>query len=43
MRGRESFLAAGGEQFAYLRCLNDDPAWIEALAGLCRKAAPIRA
>ena len=43
MRGRESFLAAGGEQFAYLRCLNDDPAWIEALAGLCRKAAPIPA
>jgi len=43
MRGRESFLAAGGESFAYLRCLNDDPAWIAALAALCRKPAPVPA
>ena len=43
MRGRESFLKAGGESFAYLRCLNDDPAWIAALAALCRKPAPVTA
>jgi ferrochelatase len=43
MRGRESFLAAGGEQFTYVRCLNDDPAWIAALAALCRKASPVPA
>jgi ferrochelatase len=36
MRGRETFLEAGGEQFAYVPCLNDDPAWIAALAALCR-------
>jgi ferrochelatase len=43
MRGRESFLEAGGASFAYLRCLNDDPAWITALAALCRKPAPVPA
>lgn len=43
MRGRESYLGAGGESFAYIRCLNDDPAWITALAALCSKAAPIPA
>jgi len=35
MRGREIFLAAGGESFAYLPCLNDDARWIDALAALC--------
>ena len=25
IRGRESFLGAGGERFAYLPCLNDGP------------------
>jgi len=43
MRGRETFLAAGGEAFAYVPCLNDDPAWIDALAALCRKPAPVPA
>jgi ferrochelatase len=41
IRGRESFLAAGGESFTYIRCLNDDPAWIAALAGLCRNTDPV--
>jgi ferrochelatase len=36
MRGRETFLAAGGESFAYIACLNDDPQWLKALAALCR-------
>jgi ferrochelatase len=34
LRGRDTFLAAGGQAFTYLRCLNDDPAWIAALAAL---------
>lgn len=40
MRGRETFLAAGGEEFTYVPCLNDDPAWIAALAALCSRPAP---
>lgn len=43
MRGRETFLAAGGEKFTYVPCLNDDPIWIEALAALCRKPAAVPA
>ena len=31
---RESFEEAGGERFTYIPCLNDDPAHIEALAGI---------
>jgi ferrochelatase len=41
MRGRASFLAAGGAAFTYIPCLNDDPAWIDALAGLCSKPASV--
>jgi protoporphyrin/coproporphyrin ferrochelatase len=37
MRGRETFMEAGGESFAYVPALNDDPAWIDALAALCAK------
>jgi len=43
MRGRETFLGAGGESFTYVPCLNDDPAWIAALATLCRKPAAVPA
>jgi ferrochelatase len=39
IRGRESFLGAGGEAFTYVPCLNDDAAWITALATLCRETA----
>ena len=35
IRGKASFLQAGGEAFTYVPCLNDDPAWIAALAALC--------
>ncbi|WP_417605685.1 ferrochelatase [Primorskyibacter flagellatus] len=31
---RESFEEAGGEQFTYIPCLNDDPAHVTALAGV---------
>jgi len=34
MGNRDTFLAAGGEQFRYVPCLNDEPAHIDALARL---------
>ncbi len=34
---REAFLAAGGERFDYVPCLNDDAAWIDALASLAER------
>jgi ferrochelatase len=34
IRGRESFLAAGGTQFAYLPCLNDSEIGIHMLRGI---------
>ncbi|MDP1901205.1 MAG: ferrochelatase [Rubrivivax sp.] len=34
---RDAFLEAGGEQFRYVPCLNDDPAWISALTSLCER------
>jgi ferrochelatase len=34
IRGRETFLAAGGEQFALLECLNDSPEGIDKLSAL---------
>jgi ferrochelatase len=43
MRGRQTFIEAGGETFTYVPCLNNDPAWIDALAELCRKPAPVPA
>jgi ferrochelatase len=34
IEGRAAFLQAGGQEFHYVPCLNDEPRWIEALAGL---------
>ena len=34
LRGRDSFMTAGGERFAYLPCLNDSPGGIAMLRGL---------
>ena len=31
MEGKTAFLKAGGKEFHYIPCLNDDPAWITAL------------
>jgi len=31
IRGRESFLAAGGQEFQQIPCLNDHPLWLDAL------------
>jgi ferrochelatase len=32
--GREAFMAAGGQAFHYIPCLNDSEAWIDALCGI---------
>jgi ferrochelatase len=34
---RAAFLAAGGAEFRYVACLNDDPAWIGALASIVER------
>ncbi|HET6473479.1 MAG TPA: ferrochelatase [Pseudomonadales bacterium] len=35
LTGRERFLAAGGEHFTLVPCLNADPAWVDVLATWC--------
>ena len=37
-RGREQFIAAGGEELVLVPCLNDDPHWVQALKHLCERA-----
>ena len=37
LRGRETFLAAGGAEFALVPCLNEHPLWIEALEKMVRR------
>jgi ferrochelatase len=37
IRGRETFLASGGEQFALLECLNDSPEGMHMLEALIRR------
>jgi ferrochelatase len=34
---RDAFIEAGGERFRYVPCLNDDPAWLAALAALAER------
>ncbi len=36
MRGRDSFIGAGGEQFALIPCMNEHPAWLKALEKMVR-------
>lgn len=43
MRGRETFLAAGGESFEYVPALNDGAAQVESLAQLAVRALGARA
>jgi len=38
MRGRQTFLDAGGQDFCLVPCVNSDPRWIDALAGIVRRA-----
>jgi len=37
MEARQAFLTAGGKEFNYIACLNDDPAWITALCGIAEQ------
>jgi ferrochelatase len=37
LRGRETFLSAGGEAFAQIPCLNEHPLWIAALEKMVRR------
>lgn len=37
LEGRDEFLEAGGEAYDLIPCLNDDPAWLDALAGLLKR------
>jgi len=37
MQCREAFLGEGGDEFRYIPCLNGDPAWAAALAGLVER------
>jgi protoporphyrin/coproporphyrin ferrochelatase len=37
MRGRETFLGAGGKEFALIPCLNEHPLWINALEKMTQK------
>ena len=33
MRGRETFMGAGGEAYTMIPCLNVEPLWVQTLAG----------
>lgn len=37
IEGRDTFLAAGGQSFHYIPCLNDSPQWIDALAEISQQ------
>jgi ferrochelatase len=37
LRGRETFLSAGGKEFAQIPCLNEHPLWISALEKMTRR------
>lgn len=41
MRGRETFLNAGGKEFHLIPCLNEHPLWIEALETMVRRFAAV--
>jgi ferrochelatase len=34
---REAFMHAGGKEFHYIPCLNDDPAWVTALGDIAQQ------
>jgi ferrochelatase len=39
IRGRDAFIAAGGEELRLIPCLNDNAQWIEILARWCREGS----
>ena len=40
IRGRETFLEAGGDQLTLIPCMNEHPRWLEALEKIVRKGLP---
>lgn len=36
IRGRDSFLQAGGKEYAQIPCVNDHPLWIDTLVQMCQ-------
>jgi ferrochelatase len=38
IRGRETFLSAGGKEFAQIPCLNEHPLWLAALGKMIRRS-----
>jgi protoporphyrin/coproporphyrin ferrochelatase len=40
IRGRETFLGAGGKEFVLIPCLNEHPLWIAALEGMVERFLP---
>jgi ferrochelatase len=36
MRGKETFLGAGGEEFTQIPCLNEHPLWLSTLEKMAR-------
>ena len=38
LRGRDTFMAAGGREFHLIPCLNESPEWIQALVTIVREA-----
>jgi ferrochelatase len=40
IRGRETFMNAGGSEFDQIPCLNEHPQWLEALEGMVSNFAP---
>jgi ferrochelatase len=41
IRGREEFLAAGGEELRLVPCLNSSPEWIKAMLEILAESTPI--
>lgn len=37
LMGREQFYEAGGKNYRYIPCLNDNPDWIDALVALAEE------
>jgi len=38
IQGREIFMAAGGESFTLIPCMNVHPEWVEVVAGWCEQS-----
>jgi ferrochelatase len=41
LRGKETFLAAGGEDFLLVPSLNAAPAWVDAVVEILEEAGPL--